>query len=611
MQSIKNLANGVFLNDSDNTAVSDNAVYQNGANGVFLLDSEFNNITDNTIHDNGDSNGGLATLSRRLAIPLAVGSFGHGIYLDPSHNNLIDNNNVYNNLANGVHLENSGHNTISNNAISGHGNSNGGLMVLSQRTPTTLAVGSFGHGIYLDPSDYNLVDNNTVYNNFVNGIFLNDSDHTAVSDNEVYENGANGVFLLDSESNNITDNTIHDNGNGNDGLAILSRRTPTALAVGSFGHGIYLDPSNNNLIDNNTVYNNLANGVHLENSGYNTISNNTISGHGNSNGGLMVLSRRTPTTLAVGSFGHGIYLDPSNNNTIVNNEVRNNTGNGIFLNASDSTIVSGNTILGNTLYGINITTDSDHNSVAFNNYLENNPEGTSQARDDGIGNLFASNFWDDWSGFGAYPIDGDAGNQDESPLEEPIAPSEHLLLEPTVLYPNGREKLSGTVTIQWLSSVDSLGHDIVYTVSYSKKWVKSYSDHHSYHRRKDCKVFDHRRKHHSNRWERDWIILAEGIETTSFEWDTTTVRNGNKYMIKVEAFCSEGLTADDTSDRTFKIKNKKKSTKRHYLHGAAAGLLNLPSEVTSSGFPGWSLFILGLSLIGALPIRQLKRTLKD
>lgn len=40
---------------------------------------------------------------------------------------------------------------------------------------------------------------------------------------------------------------------------------------------------------------------------------------------------------------------------------------------------------------------SENNTIKFNNFIENNLAGVSQAYDDGSNNVFIFNYWDDWT----------------------------------------------------------------------------------------------------------------------------------------------------------------------------------------------------------------------
>jgi nitrous oxidase accessory protein NosD len=69
-------------------------------------------------------------------------------------------------------------------------------------------------------------------------------------------------------------------------------------------------------------------------------------------------------------------------------------------------------------------TSSQTNTILRNVFINNN-EGSTQALDDGLNNIFAFNYWSDWTTPDinkdfivdqAYVIDGSANNQDANPL---------------------------------------------------------------------------------------------------------------------------------------------------------------------------------------------------
>lgn len=104
----------------------------------------------------------------------------------------------------------------------------------------------------------------------------------------------------------------------------------------------------------------------------------------------------------------------------------------------------------------------------------------------------------------------------------------NTLPTPTISYPNGGETIEETISIQWAASLDLYGHLVEYEVFYSDNDGQS------------------------------WVSLISGLNSFSYDWDTTTVPNGNNYRIKVNATCSTGATAIDISDAKSTILN-------HYL----------------------------------------------
>ncbi|MFX1533403.1 MAG: Ig-like domain-containing protein [Promethearchaeota archaeon] len=111
-------------------------------------------------------------------------------------------------------------------------------------------------------------------------------------------------------------------------------------------------------------------------------------------------------------------------------------------------------------------------------------------------------------------------------MEVFIADTNMITLAPTVTitYPNGGERLSGTVNIYWTASVvNPVGDYYNFTVYY---WDDS-----------------------------NWAELASDLQNIfRYTWDTTTVTDGAFYKIRVVASDGE-LTGEDESDATFIINN--------------------------------------------------------
>jgi len=94
----------------------------------------------------------------------------------------------------------------------------------------------------------------------------------------------------------------------------------------------------------------------------------------------------------------------------------------------------------------------------------------------------------------------------------------------TVIYPSGGEMLSGTVNVTWTAEDDD-GDQLTYAVLYSNDGGES------------------------------WQVLAEGLQETSFELDTTALPGGNNCFIKVLA--TDGVnTSEDISDGPFSVGKK-------------------------------------------------------
>lgn len=180
--------------------------------------------------------------------------------------------------------------------------------------------------------------------------------------------------------------------------------------VGGYAWAIHFNGSPNCLIDNNTIFNSAIAGLCIEfNSPYATISNNTIF-----------------------DCKKAMRFDDSNFLLIENNHCFNNTMGIVMTSFSDCYSSGYCTIRYNLLenhqsYGILISGfyDQDfctNNLIYLNTFLDNNPNGTSQAKDVSSDNMWYNsdtrqgNFWSDWFGVGNYKIDGEAQAIDKHPL---------------------------------------------------------------------------------------------------------------------------------------------------------------------------------------------------
>jgi parallel beta-helix repeat protein len=310
----------------------------------------------------------------------------------------------------------------------------------------------------------------------------------------------------------------------NNGLGGNSGSAETNGMDSFFGNGIFLDPSVGHVIDGNVINGNGFTGIQLDFIEDSYINNNTIENNGefgvffyNSNDNIITLNY-------IQYNGNGTIADYGNTNLKINSFF----GNGIFLDPSNGNFISDNVLLRNGGYGVDIDLNSTTNTVQTNDFIENSDfTGTAQANDDGDYNQFAGNYYSDGQGSSSpYDVDGGAGSQDTTPLDYPTYFPTHELTEPTVIFPNGGEKLSGEITILWNESVDSWDHEVTYDIWWS--------------------------------WDRGvlWEQIAWDVTETTFTVDSTTVlHDGQNNLFKVIAKDGRGMTAEDTSDDRFVIKN--------------------------------------------------------
>ncbi|MHA2276445.1 MAG: right-handed parallel beta-helix repeat-containing protein, partial [Candidatus Kariarchaeaceae archaeon] len=407
----------------------------------------------------------------------------NGIFLENVGNGVISMNIVSNSFV-GVKVVNSHHITIEHNTISG--NSADGIFIQDSSdfeivgntvgnngygqslglTSTNELTAFFGSGIFLDPSFGGVVSGNTIFENALDGINLILTDGTDIHDNEIRGNGQNGIGLIDSSFNEIKGNKIFDN--GYEAPILASSSGLTAF----FGSGIFLDPSEGNLVSDNEVYNNTKSGVHLFLTNDSEVVNNNVYENGqngifleDSVGNLIahnsVKRNGLETGLASSSelsafFGSGIFLDPSEDNVVEQNVVEGNIY-GIFLEDSSGNVVERNLLIDNDLYGLYFDSTSDNNTAFQNDFIRNNPDGSSQGYDDGSNNDIINNYWSDHEDPNEpYPIDGEAGNEDPDPAKEPNVYEGPITTEPTSSNPS-----STITTTPGLTVISILGFVVV------------------------------------------------------------------------------------------------------------------------------------------------------
>ncbi len=228
-------------------------------------------------------------------------------------------------------------------------------------------------GIILDLSTYNVITNNTITNNF-NGIKLGRGGYNTVTKNTICNNKLNGI-MSESRGNILSENLVTGNQQG----------------------GIWLSGSDESILSANIISNNSLQGIFLTSSSTSIISNNSVINNGYA----------------------GVEISSSNQINVSSNTISNNNNEGLFLSDSSGSSVLNNTISANHGYGIHLDEITQNNTISGNYFIGNNPDGGSQARDDGQGNIFEANYWDDWTNtHSSSPIEGIGTDQDPFTLSK-------------------------------------------------------------------------------------------------------------------------------------------------------------------------------------------------
>lgn len=431
-------------------------------------------------------------------------------------------------------------------------------------------------GIKLDSScENNTLIGNTLYNNSYYAIYISQSSRTCIVSNTILNQSDDGIVLGNAHDNTLLSNTIT---HTRYGIAFSNDCTGNLLSDNNISHnsgyGIYIYNSDANIFSSNSVENNLEHGIYLQSSSYNNLSLNKINRNFNS-GIFMSGSENTLTLNKItnhsGGGNFGIYVGPgSTSNEISNNTLEDNWY-GIYI----ENTAHNNTVFDNTLdnvYSLYLRTSAGFNHIFSNNFLstviDNN--GTNIFYYNGRGNYWGSAYTgSDGNGDGV----GDTphtftDNQDPFPL---MYPREwytiHNLIQPNLLFPNGGETLSGSITIQWDAAIDILGHTVTYSVFYSDDGGAN------------------------------WVPLVTNLPSTSHNWNTTTLADHSNYMIKVIATCSEGLSVEDTSDGTFSISNPIITTTSESTTSPISSISSTTIAELNTSSSGWLATIFVLSVI--------------
>ncbi|UCG01957.1 MAG: right-handed parallel beta-helix repeat-containing protein [Candidatus Heimdallarchaeota archaeon] len=650
---IRNTRNGTTFRNAKSNIVTHNTIYNSGGIGFWLTGSTNNTLLNNSITNN---NFGGILLSGTVENPCSENYISdniisnnnmHGIRLyGSSYENIVTGNTIVQNINYGLYIENAYNNTvmwnkyIENNygTYQGFDNGIGNVFnynywsdwtipdddknsIVDQPYPIDGLTGNIDPNPCVDPNimayiehDPILIDSN---DDFITLGFHGDGtpsnpfriEHYNITDatinlidirntnmyfhiNNNLLNGKNGdhssIYLYNVTHGIIENNKICESKNGIE----LFYSTNDIIITGNiiFNHqeeGIWLSADVEGItILNNTIKNNGWYGIRLGFAGssvnYNQIINNVIRNN-----------------------DQGIELEfLVNENTLLGNHVYDNSKYGISVNSANNTI-SNNLVYDNYEYAICLHSLSRDNIITKNDFVRN--DGSSQACDDGTNNIFHRNYWRDWvrpdnnrDGIVDIPygIEGSAGNTDPYPLASPNSPLEnHTISKPTILYPNGGEILSTSVTIQWTASTDSWGHSIMYAIYYTDDGGNN------------------------------WIGIASDLTTTSYYWDTTQVLNGGSYRIEVVASCSQGIVEEDQSDGIFTIHNLIETTSPSTFQSTTSSIFsesrNLPSTWTSSittefgeiptisATPSWTFSIILSTILITLIFRKVQQRINE
>jgi parallel beta-helix repeat protein len=198
-----------------------------------------------------------------------------------------------------------------------------------------------------------------------------------------------GIILYQNSDNIVENNTIKNNLDV--GLLLVyssNNEVINNVILNNAQYGLYIGASANNTITGCQIFSNTYSGICFIFASDNNVVNNTI--YDNLNHGILVLS----STINLMSYNiihnntqYGIYIDSSSNNNVTMCNISNNRLSGIFLTSSSNNFILKNIVLNHPQYGI-IIASSTNNNINNCTFLNNEFSGVYLSSSSSKNNIF-------------------------------------------------------------------------------------------------------------------------------------------------------------------------------------------------------------------------------
>jgi parallel beta-helix repeat protein len=424
-------------------------------------------------------------------------------------------------------------------------------------------------GILFQSVWHGLVVNNTVKNYFDHSIKIAQSSQNNISSNRILDEidtyfHYSEIYLTGSSNNTISNNFIQNNHFAN--AIYLADSSHSNLISSNIisnidGHSIQISNSNINILYNNSFYFN-GTGILLSNSDKSIIYGNTF----NSDNGLRIDSSSSDNKIKINNFiEDNSASDDGSNNVFSYNYWDNHVGS----DENDDGIIDNPYLIGGTasnqdFYPMTsnildilipplITYPREGDVISENILIEWEPALDFLNHEVTYSIYFSNNSGQSWNILSLYQtsetFQWDTTSQEnglayliqvvancsEGAIVEDISKGSfsiqnHFLSLLIVHNPGNGDVIQGTVVIRFSMVIDSLGHQISYSLYYS------------------------------NNSGLNWVSLQIGLHDTSFSWNTRSIEDETSYKIMVQATCTDGLIVTGFSDGTFSIMNTPKSS---------------------------------------------------
>ncbi len=367
---------GIYMLRSDENEISSNAVDDNDNVAIDLSLSDKNTITNNSVINNANYGIHLYSSDNNELTNNLANNNGIGIYLDWSSENLIKSNTATGNNLIGVAIFwSSNDNAITDNNANLNVNESIRISYSENNLVENNQASGSIVGIHIDWSpNNNIIRNNTANNNKV-GISLEWFSNNNQILNNTATNGIIGISVRWSNWNYIDNNDFSHNTVSTILEWYSHNNTVSNNIATNSEFGIYLDwYCRDNLISFNNASDNNQNGITLEKSVGDIVDNNTVMN--NMHGIYCTQADPTissnqilnpPTTIKTHI---GIYIEDYSDPTVIYNTIE-NTAIAIYVGPTCSPIITGNIISDDSTFGIYMISASATiigNHISLNTY---------------------------------------------------------------------------------------------------------------------------------------------------------------------------------------------------------------------------------------------------
>lgn len=359
---VENINQGFYLNHSSGNIVRENLVADNGA-GIQFHYSSGNTIVDNNV--TGNSEGGITLYysTSNVINGNVVTHNGLGMRLAYSGGNTIRDNNIasndYNFEVEAATLSSFVNDIDTSNTVDGRQI----YYLVNQENLVVNSSSNAGYIAVVNSTDILIKDLNLARNG--EGLLCVYTD-LATIENCTLTNNRRGIHLYSSSYATVRDNTITENLAEGVSLYECHKNNVSDNLVAGNGVGMCFYYLTNSSIVRNNVTSNFERGVQVLGSSYNIMDQNRLDKNGREGIYMFNSDNNIVDDNKVTENHHdGIWVDTCENNILTRNDVSWNDGNGIYVLTSSNCEVQYNKVFENSVVGIHLTT-SDSNTLGGN-----------------------------------------------------------------------------------------------------------------------------------------------------------------------------------------------------------------------------------------------------